>query len=285
LRKRTLGSDSLIKLLIQGSGGEPFGQLKLGKVNAVLNVDLPRTQDRRVDLVYRSVSGRLVHIEVQSTNDPLMPLRMAEYGLAVTRAYGQYPEQLVLYVGNEPLRMKSEFREGGMVCRYRLVDIRSLDGDALLATDTIADNILALLTRLRHPTVAVRMVLGRIGKLRRGQRRSALEMFLLTCQMRGLDSIAGKELKAMQETVYLDLDKMPKVKAALVMLARRAERRRARAEGMRETLQLALKKRFGRIPATVTKRVAKMSDLQAQETLLAILDAKSLKDLFGSARR
>ena len=58
-----------------------------------------------------------------------------------------------------------------------------------------------------------------------------------------------------------------------------------RQEGIKETLRLALKRRFGRIPASVTKRVAARSDDQAQELLLQIVDGKDLKDLFDEAHR
>ncbi len=58
-----------------------------------------------------------------------------------------------------------------------------------------------------------------------------------------------------------------------------------RQEGRQELVLLALKRRFGRIPASVTKRVAAMSDDQAQELLLQIVDGKDLKDLFDEAHR
>ncbi len=41
------------------------------------------------------------HFELQSTNNPHMPLRMAEYALGVYRQFGSFPRQLVLYV-DEP---------------------------------------------------------------------------------------------------------------------------------------------------------------------------------------
>lgn len=209
-----------------------------------------------------------------------MGLRMAEYGLAIKRMYGRYPKQLVLYVGNARLRMKPEFREEGMVCRYRLVDIRDLDGSALLASGAIADNILALLARLDNPVRIMPTILDRIGKLRKVLQGPALQQFLLTCHIRGLESAAIKEIRAMSY-FELDINKWPFLKDAYEK-GREKGLEKGREKGIKETLRLALEKRFGRIPASITKRVAKMSDDQAQETVLAILDAKSLKDLFGA---
>ena len=58
----------------------------------------------------------------------------------------------------------------------------------------------------------------------------------------------------------------------------------SRGNGLPE-LRKQLQKRFGRLPASVTKRVAALSRAEAEELAMAVLDAKSLKELFGSARR
>src|SRR5207302_5022616 len=47
---------------------------------------------------------------LQSGNDNTMPLRMAEYCLGMLRLFGKFPRQIVLYVGEAPLRMESELR-------------------------------------------------------------------------------------------------------------------------------------------------------------------------------
>ena len=77
-------------------------------------------------------------------------------------------------------------------------------------------------------------------------------------------------------TTHVDFRKYP-------ILVKRFEE--GRQEGIKETLRLALKRRFGRIPSSVTKRVAARSDDQAQELLLQIVDGKDLKDLFDEAHR
>lgn len=47
------------------------------------------------------------------------------------RLYGQYPEQLVLYVGNEPLRMQVGLDTGGMVCKpVKGIGKRREEGDS-----------------------------------------------------------------------------------------------------------------------------------------------------------
>jgi hypothetical protein len=165
LPRRILNSDALLKSLIQGATEEPFRQMHVEPVRQWLNVDLPRVQNRRADLVGRTSDGRLLHIEFQSSNDPLMALRMVEYSLAIRRKYREYPVQLVLYVGNQKLRMKAELRTHAMIFRYALLDIRDLDSEPLLASEGFADNLLGLLARPENIHRGLKEVLRRITKL------------------------------------------------------------------------------------------------------------------------
>jgi hypothetical protein len=84
-----------------------------------------------VDLLGETASGDPFHIELQSTNDITMPLRMAEYCLRVYRLFGKFPRQILLYVGSSPLRMETELIGPSVTFRYRTVDIRELDGERL----------------------------------------------------------------------------------------------------------------------------------------------------------
>ncbi len=280
----------MVKLLIQGSVC-PFRQLALGRVEQWLNVDLPRTQSRRVDLLGRMPGGRLLHIELQSTNDRLMPFRMAEYALAIMRRYGAYPTQLVLYVGNQKLRMKPEFRTEGMVCRYHQVDIRNLDGTALLESDRIEDNILAVLAGLEDSVQGIRSILARIAKLRKSLREPALQQLLLTCGIRGLSKVYEGELNSMP--AIFDLAKEDELFASYLERGRRTGLeigleeglKKGRVEGARHVVRLVLEKRFGRLPAPIVKRLDKLTDAQVQELAVAIVDARSLQELFGKSRR
>jgi hypothetical protein len=64
-----------------------------------------------MDLLGETASGQLLHLELQSIHDALMALRMAEYMLHVWRLYGRFPRQIVLYVGDAPLRMVTKIKE------------------------------------------------------------------------------------------------------------------------------------------------------------------------------
>src|SRR5271169_5146515 len=109
-----------------------------------------------------SPGGGLVHLELQSGNDTTMPLRMAEYCLRVFRLFGRFPRQILLYVGEAPLRMASELRGPHVWFAYRTVDIRELDGDRLLESEDVGDNVIAILALLRDHKDAVRKIVAKI---------------------------------------------------------------------------------------------------------------------------
>jgi hypothetical protein len=60
--------------------------------------------------------GWWLHIELQSDNDAWMALRMMEYGAKVALKYKLYPKQVVLYVGEVPLRMTGDFHANVNSC-------------------------------------------------------------------------------------------------------------------------------------------------------------------------
>ena len=106
-----------------------------------LSLELPEIRNTRVDLLGETESGDLVHIELQSSNDRTMPLRMAEYALRVFRLFGKFPYQVLLYVGDAPLSMEAELTAPGLQYSYRLIDVRELDAERLLESPRVGDNI------------------------------------------------------------------------------------------------------------------------------------------------
>lgn len=113
-----------------------------------LACELPQVRTRRVDLLGRSADGRMVHLEFQSRNDPRMVLRMAEYSLAIRRRHGQFPRQIVLYVGRRSMRMEDRVSSDHFRFDCAIIDIREIDSKSLLESPNLGDNVLAVLTRL-----------------------------------------------------------------------------------------------------------------------------------------
>lgn len=91
--------DVTLKLLLEGSAGLAMRELTDVDVARWLNVELPKLQHLRVDLLGETGERELVHIELQSSNDASMALRMAEYCFGVYRLFRRLPRQILLYVG------------------------------------------------------------------------------------------------------------------------------------------------------------------------------------------
>src|SRR6516162_2855683 len=123
------------------------------------NIEFPQIRSPRADLLGETTkAGELVHIELQSGNSKNMAIRMLEYGLATLRKHHRYPTQVCLYVGEKPARMKTELHSPHLKYSFRLVDVRDLDGERLLKSGKVDDNIIALLTRIADQRKAVRLV-------------------------------------------------------------------------------------------------------------------------------
>ena len=102
------------------------------------DVELPEVSNPRMDLLGETRDGQLIHIELQSTNDDQMAVRMADYGLRAYRQKRIFPHQFVLYVGEAPLRMPDKLELPQLRYQFRLIDIRDLDGDRLIESEAIA---------------------------------------------------------------------------------------------------------------------------------------------------
>jgi predicted transposase YdaD len=167
--------DTVLKVLLQGSANSILEQITGAKVARWLNVELPEVQQTRVDLLGESADEKrdLIHLELQSTNDLHLPLRMAEYSLRVYRQFQRFPKQVLLYVGDSEMRMPAALSGPDHVCRYTIVDIRTLDSEPLLNSALPADNVIAILTRLRDRTATIRRILSKIGTLETGARDAA----------------------------------------------------------------------------------------------------------------
>lgn len=226
-------------------------------------------RNTRVDLLGEAADGTLVHIELQSSNDSRMPLRMAEYCLGVLRQFGRFPRQILVYVGDEPLRMEAELNGPSFRYSYRVIDLRELDGERLLASARVGDNIVAVLTRLPDLRSAVRQVVERIAALGAGEREAALAQLLILAGLR----------KTLGPVVEEEARKMPILNDILDHEVLGREFKKGVQEGERNLLRRQIERRFGTLPAWAEERLAQLTLPEVESVGLALLDAKSLEDL------
>ncbi len=246
------------------------------------NVELQEIRNRRADLLGESGDGRLIHFELQSTNDSLMGLRMMEYCAAIYRQFERVPEQVVLYVGDAPLRMSGKLAGPHFRFDCRIVDIRELDGEGLLESEQLEDNVIAILAGLTDRIAAVKRILSRIAAADPAERPEALAGFLILAGLRRLGEAVEKEAHRMP--LLDDIMDHP-------VLGREYKRglekglekglQRGRRDGELALLLRLIEKRFGAVQATLRERIEKMSDAEIEAAGLRVLDARSPEDLLA----
>jgi hypothetical protein len=156
--------DIALKSVIRRLSGDALRALTGFAIERWHNVELPEVRALRADMIGETAEGDLVQLELQSANDAGMALRMAEYALAVYRHFRRFPWQIVLYVGRATLAMPERLDGHSLAFRFRVVDIRELDGTASIAKGNLEECVLAVLMRLGDERAAVRDILRRISE-------------------------------------------------------------------------------------------------------------------------
>ena len=256
--------DVALKLLLRTPGLLALRELTGVAIDTWQDAELPKIQNLRADLLGKAADGQLFHLELQSSNDGTMPLRMAEYSLGIFRLFRQFPRQVLVYVGEVPLRMETELYGPDFSFRYRAVDIRTLDGDQLLESGTVGDNVIAILARLRDHKEAVRRIVEKIAGLPSDEREASLAQLLVLSGLRHLE-----------ESVEQEVRKMPILNDILdnKVLGREFKR------GELTVLRRQIEKRFGAVPNWAEDRLAGRTTTELEELSIRVLDAASLEDL------
>ena len=118
--------DVSLKLLFRYSKGliahALFGD---AGVTEWLNVEQPRVNNPRADLLARCGDGKLRHVEIETTNDPDMARRKAEYYLGFWRLLDEHVEQVLLFASQRPLTVSPVFETPSMRFEFRILDLKT----------------------------------------------------------------------------------------------------------------------------------------------------------------
>src|SRR5260221_12462982 len=155
--------DTILKTLLQSSGLLLLELLTEAPIREWINVEIPKAQMNKLDLVAWLADGRLYHLELQSANDPNMAWRMLEYYFLLWRRYCVQPVQQGIYVGAKPMSMNAEIRHERLTFSYRAIDIRELVSEIMMRRAAIEDNMLAILYCLNDERAAVLRFLTKIA--------------------------------------------------------------------------------------------------------------------------
>jgi hypothetical protein len=263
--------DVTLKLLLQGSAPETLRALTGTAVKRWLNVELPKFQNRRLDLLGETATKELIHIELQSTNDRQMPMRMAEYCLAIHRRYGRFARQIVVYVGKRKLSMAAELNGPAVRFQYDLVDFRELDNVSLLASREVSDNVIGLLGSPAGAETLCRVV-KRITRLETGQLIFYLRSLFAVAGLRGWEEVLEREAKSVPVMIDIMANKV-------LGRERKKGLELGLVKGELRLLRRQLDKKFGPIPTWANERLAKATVPEIEDLAVRLLDASNLDEL------
>ena len=276
--------DATLKELFQG-GPQRIWDLLIGtRPVELLTVEFPAVQVRRPDLVARLADGRLYHLEIQTGPDPDMPWRMLEYYFLIARQFGQPPLQQLLYAGSERNVFAAGIHEENLQYRYRVIDLGELDGRPLVESDSLEDNLLAVLCRREDARAAVRRVVSRLASLPRRAAADAISQLMILCRLRGLPGLLMEERKHMPIPIPEDILDHPWLRDLVEKREREGEARgeaRGEASGQAALLRRLLERRFGPLPEWALQRLETADSSRLETWGLRLLDAASLEEVFG----
>jgi predicted transposase YdaD len=268
-----------------------FQLLTGSTVVETLNVEFSSVQQRRADLVAKLASQEILHLEIQSDNDEEMLWRELEYCLAILRTYQQMPRQVVLYLGKAPPTFLTQITYARLTFSYQLVNLQELDGSSLFQSAELGDNLLALLTDLPNPTLAVRQVMTKIAPLDSNQRSDLLKKLAILAGLRPLQLPRLIQQEAKFMSITLELEDNPLFQEIFQRYQQRGEQRGLQLgeqrglqlgeqRGQRALLQRLLEKRFGTLPDWARQHVEQANSTQLEEWSLRVLEASELKQVF-----
>lgn len=243
-----------------------------------LNVELPEVTNRQADLLGESDREELFHIELQSSNESDFLDRMGGYKFAIKNKCKRYPRQLVLYVGDRPPKMATEIDIPDLSFRYHLVDIKDLDGEDLLRSRDLGDNVSAILTRLGNQPGTVRRIVRRIAQGAAGERETAFAELRILAGLRKLRTEVKQEERNMPITEDIMENELvwPFIERGM---ARGMEK--GMEKGKKDMLLGLIEQRFGSTSPQTRSRVESLSLEQVHAASLRIFSAKSVEDLLS----
>ncbi|KJR41528.1 Transposase (putative), YhgA-like protein [Candidatus Magnetoovum chiemensis] len=257
-----------------------------------IDTELPQTKTRRPDLVIMTEDGEIFHIELQSTNDIEIILRMLEYFLMIWAIYGKFPTQILLYVGDKPLTMKDSLmveskllKDHSLTFKYKMIDIRDIDCSTLLKSDKIEDIVLSILCRSVNMDATVNSIVGKLSQLPFKQRNDYITKLLYLADLRKVYDKVKKEVTNMPVT--MDLQESGIYRDGLIEGERKGliegERKgliEGKKEGLIEGIESMLEIKYNMADIEVMNRVKKLGTIEQLEKVKDMIKkAKEIEEL------
>ncbi len=252
-------------------------------IKELLPTNFPSTE-LRVDFLARLEDESILHMEFQSFNDTNMPWRMLRYYTAIAEKYKTYNiKQLLVYVGNEKLRMKSSLKLKNLVFRYEILDIRQIDCRVLLESPDPMDRLLACLCKVEDEAYLIEKLIKTMEGMNEEERKDYLLKALTLTELRpNLRIRLTEELKHMPIVVRPEDIRLPKRKLKkdiLYRLGLEEGKQIGIEEGLlksaQEMLIAIIEGKLGYVPEEIANRVREIKDVEFLRSLAKKLASTS----------
>lgn len=274
--------DITLKEIFRTPASVAVTRLTGARVKRWIDPHFPQALNLEADLVGELENRGLVHFEIQSSNDVHMHQRMFRYCAAIFSRMARLPRQILLYVGQERLRMLARVAGPHFSYAHDMIDIRDFDGDKLLESRVLGDNVLAILARLRNRREALEEILRRIAASPHAERDKAHVQLLTLAGLRRIEKDIERETKRMPVSIDLMKNRVigPRIRQAMAEGKAEGEAK-GKAEGQRIIIRDLLEQRFGPLPASVERQLARLTPAKIAKVTARIFDAKSLTELLS----
>ena len=165
----------------------PYKLIKLltnQNIVKVLDSHFPKVEEREADLVVELENNEIFHLEIQSVNDSYMPKRMLYYYLLIDKVYKKEPIQMVLYVGEKNNTIKNGLNLKNLTYTYQVVNIQDIDCKELINSESINDNIIAILCNIKNPNDFFEKINQKLINLNNKQREDYLRKLIILARLR-----------------------------------------------------------------------------------------------------
>ncbi len=244
-------------------------------IKELLPTNFPSTE-LRVDFLARLEDESILHIEFQSFNDPNMPFRMLRYYLAILERYPTSPvKQLLVYVGNRKLRMKSRLRLRNLSFSYEIIDIRQIDCKVLLESPDPMDRLLACLCKVEDEVYLIEKLIKTMESMNEEEGKDYLLKALTLTELRpNLRIRLTEEVRHMPIVVRPEDIRLPKRKLRKDILYRLGLE-----EGLIKSAQdmviAIIEGKLGYVPEGIANRIREIKDVEFLRSLAKKLASTS----------
>jgi len=270
--------DVRLKSILHRAMPQLFRLLGLPPAAEYLLAELPLRQKILPDLLVRLVDGRILHIELQSRNDPRMIWRCLEYWQVISE---QWPDaeivQVVIYLGDGPMTMVSSIARGRTQYAFDIHSLKDIDANAFLDSDSAAERMLAVLCHTDDPRATIAAILQSWKHLPASELSENLIDLLVLSQLSKRDILVREEVTAMP--IEIDISE----NAVFKLGEERGEvkgERRGEIRGEVKVLTKFLERRFGPLPPSIRTRI-ESADIESLDRWVDRLpDASTLDAVF-----